>query len=72
MSRAFLCEVCHSDPMWRIDRRGDAVVSWACDDDVYTVLHNLQRDWEVTELVVRSSVKLSERAAVDTEEGAGA
>lgn len=64
MTYAFRCNVCDSDPVWRIDRRGDAVVGWACDDDLSTVLHNLQRDWEITELVVRNSVKLNEAVVV--------
>ncbi len=59
------CEVCGCDtPTWRVLRRGDAVVSWGCDDDIYAVLHRLQRAWEVTELVVTNSVKLRERNAV--------
>lgn len=61
MSYAFCCEVCDvSDPNWRITRRGDAVVSWACDEDLYTVCHRLQRDWEITELVVVNQTKLRE------------
>lgn len=60
MSPPFVCEVCHADPLWRLVRRGDAVVSWACDEDLYTVCHRLQRDWEVTELVITHSAKLRE------------
>lgn len=51
---AYCCGVCLSDPTWRIERRGDAVVSWACDDDLATECHNLRRDWERTELVISS------------------
>jgi hypothetical protein len=59
------CEVCGvSDPNWRVLRRGDAVVSWGCDDDVYTVLHNLQRDWEITELVVTNALKQREWVSI--------
>ena len=55
------CEVCGvPDPNWRVLRRGDAVVSWGCDDDVYAVLHRLQRDWEITELVVTNAAKQRE------------
>lgn len=64
MSRAFRCEVCDGDPTWRISRRVDAVVSWACDEDLYTVCHRLQRDWEVSELVVVSQTKLREWSEV--------
>ena len=54
MSYAFRCEVCAAMPLWRIERRGDAVVSWACMDGghLVTVLDRLQRSWEITELVV--------------------
>jgi hypothetical protein len=56
--------VCDGDPTWRISRRVDAVVSWACDEDLYTVCHRLQRDWEVSELVVVSQTKLREWSEV--------
>ena len=56
MSRAFRCgvEVCRElMPDWRIQRRGDAVVSWACDNHLARVCRELQREWEPrTELVV--------------------
>ncbi len=52
MSLAFRCGVCSRQPSWRLDRRGDAVVDWACDDHMVRVLWELQRTWE-TELVVR-------------------
>jgi hypothetical protein len=52
--------------MWRLDRRGDAVVSWACPADLSTVLDRLQRDWEVTEVVVRHSPKAREWAEIGT------
>lgn len=51
--RAYCCEVCDSDdPTWRITRRGDVVTSWACDTHLPVVCDRLQRDWEITELVV--------------------
>ena len=53
---AFCCAVCDSpDPTWRIVRRGDAVVSWACQDDLSTVCFGLQRDWEKTQLIVTTA-----------------
>lgn len=52
MSLAFRCEVCDGDPTWRLLRRGDAVVSWACPPHLSQVADGLQRDFEVTELVV--------------------
>ena len=54
------CEVCDLDPRWRLDRRGDAVVSWACDPHLAEVCHRLQRDSEITELVVTDVVKRQE------------
>lgn len=47
------CEVCAGNPNWRFDRKGDAVVSWACNDHLLEVLMNLQRDWEDTQITVR-------------------
>ena len=61
MGRAYACEVCDTDrPTWTVTRRGDAVVSWACDPHLAEVAHRLQRDWEVTELVVRLAPKVWE------------
>ena len=60
MSYAGLCQVCNSDPIWRVERRGDAAVSWACNDDLIFVCQDLQRDWEITELVVTNAVKIRE------------
>jgi hypothetical protein len=64
MSLAFHCEVCDGKPRWRLDRRGDAIVSWACDPHLATVCHRLQRDWEITELVISDSVKRREWVGV--------
>ena len=59
MSYAYCCEVCaDTNPRWRIERSGDAVVSWADDDHLAAVVSGLQRDGEVTELTVRDSRKL--------------
>jgi hypothetical protein len=54
VSYAYRCEICNAMPLWRIERRGDAVVTWACMDPghLVTVLDRLQRSWETTELVV--------------------
>lgn len=50
---AYRCQMCGHVPQWRLDRRGDAVVSWACADHLSDEIVNLQRDWENTEVVVR-------------------
>jgi hypothetical protein len=44
-------------------RRGDVVVSWACDDHLVIVCERLQRDFEVTELIVRDSRKARRQAS---------
>jgi hypothetical protein len=60
---AYCCEVCDvTDPHWHIMRRGDVVVSWACDAHLSRVCERLQRDREVTELTVTDSRKARERA----------
>jgi len=65
MAPVFCCEVCDDPkPQWRLDRRGDAVVSWACDGHLSVVCHRLQRYWEITEIVVSSSAKRREWAAI--------
>ena len=53
MGPAFRCEVCLHRPDWRLDRVGDAVVSWACDHDLAEVVRRMQRPGEVTQLVIR-------------------
>lgn len=60
MSFAFRCEICQVTPWWRIERRGDAVVSWACRDHLSGVAERLQRSWEVTEVVVTFSTTSTE------------
>lgn len=52
-SEAFRCEVCSAEPLWSLLRRGDAVVSWACAEHLSQTCERLQRDWEITELVVK-------------------
>lgn len=63
---AFLCEICDDAPKWRFDRRGDAVVSWACAEHFDAVADRLQRDWEITELVVSLSTKRREWTEIAT------
>lgn len=57
---AFRCHVCHVEPDWTVRRRGDAVVDWACPEHLAAVCAHLQRDSELTELVV-----VDHRKAVD-------
>lgn len=57
MRFAYRCEVCDDgQPAWRLDRCGDAVVSWACVRHLSEVCENMQRDHETTELVVKRAV----------------
>lgn len=49
---AFKCQQCGGDSTWRILRRGDAAVSWACTVHLSDECWLLQRDFETTELVV--------------------
>ncbi len=54
---AYCCEVCGTNtPTWRLDRRGDAVVTWACNLDLAEVCRRLQRPRERTEVVVRKAI----------------
>lgn len=54
MSLAYRCEVCDAGgPRWVIERRGDAVITWACDAHLAEVCLALQRAWERTGLAVR-------------------
>jgi hypothetical protein len=65
VSRAYCCEVCDAaDPHWSVTRRGDVVTTWACDDHLAQAAEGLQRDHEVTELVVRDSRKAREWAGI--------
>lgn len=52
MGGAFRCEVCGTEPRWRVERIGDAVVTWACILDLAEVCRRLQRDGELTTLMV--------------------
>lgn len=65
MSRAYCCEICDADgPHWRVERWGDAVVTWACDAHLAGVCKRLQRDHEVTKLSVQDARKLREWADI--------
>jgi hypothetical protein len=62
---AYHCGICGCGaPTWTVTRRGDAAVSWACDAHLAATAHRLQRDWEVTELVVRLRPKAVEWAEI--------
>ena len=64
MSYVDRCEVCDGEPMWNITRRGDVVTSWACGPHLSGVCDAMQRDFEVTELVVVHFAKRHEIAAL--------
>lgn len=64
MSYAYRCEVCDGDPLWTITREGDVVVSWVCAADLSTVCERLQRDHEVTRLIVKHYAKSLEHAEI--------
>lgn len=52
MSLNNACHVCDGEYTWRIERYGDAVVSWACNEHLGAACEELQRKWETTRLVV--------------------
>jgi hypothetical protein len=55
--RAFECLRCTArEFLWRVERIGDAAVSWACTQHLGAVVAAMQRTGEVTELVVRRSL----------------
>lgn len=65
MSRCGCCEVCDgTDPRWNLVRRGDVVTSWACDGHLAQVADGMQRDSEVTELIVTDCRKAREWAGI--------
>jgi hypothetical protein len=65
MSHAFCCATCAgTEPHWRIERSGDAVVSWACDAHLAAVCDGMQRDFEISQLVVTDSRKRREWAGI--------
>jgi hypothetical protein len=65
VSRTYCCEVCdESGVRWNLTRRGDVVTTWACDAHLAVAADRLQRDHEVTELVVRDTRKAQEWAGI--------
>lgn len=62
---AFKCGECDGDPSWRITRIGDVAVTWACDAHLAIECHRMQRDWEITELSIKSSPKLRETVEIN-------
>lgn len=64
MSYAYRCEICNEHPQWSLLRRGDVVVSWACDAHLSKVCVRLQRDFEVTQLIVKDFNKAVEWAKI--------
>jgi hypothetical protein len=65
VSLANCCEVCDdADPHWNVTRVGDVVTTWACDAHLAQAVGGLQRDHEVTELVVRDFRKEREWAGI--------
>ena len=65
MSYAWRCGQCDGEPEWEINRQGDAVVSWACSPHLAAECDRLQRDSEVTRLVVVHWAKLREVAEIN-------
>lgn len=62
---AFRCGECDGgEVLWSILRVGDAVVSWACNQHFSEVALDLQRDHEVTELIVTYRPKALEWAEI--------
>jgi hypothetical protein len=64
MSLAHRCEICDGPAKWQAIRRGDVVMSWACVTHLDAVCEGLQRDFEVTELVVTLFPKAVEWAQI--------
>ena len=55
---AFHCGTCDANPQWRLLRRGDAVVSWACSDHLENEIQYLQRlSTFPTEIVVTPAAR---------------
>jgi len=58
MSPAQHCRVCASSPTWTIKRIGDGAWSWSCPDHLSPVCAMMQRDGELTQLIVTLARKL--------------
>lgn len=59
---AYRCLICGNEPLWSITRRGDVAMTWADPEHLSAVCERLQRDHEVTELVVKLMPKAHEWA----------
>ena len=65
MTFTVCCTICGTDdPRWSLLRVNDSVVSWACDgfNHLSLAAASLQRDGEITELVVRDRRKVQPNA----------
>lgn len=51
---ACCCEACGASYDWQVERKGDAERTWACSVHLHQVCVAMQRDWEITVLVVRA------------------
>ncbi len=59
------CAECDHAAFWTIARKGDAAISWSCSDHFSTVALHMQRDHEITELVVKHTSKSLEWAEIN-------
>lgn len=64
MSLAYRCEICEDEPEWVLERRGDAVITWACGTDLNEVMRNLQRHWERTQVTVSRAGQVAARSLI--------
>lgn len=60
---AFLCEVCHDQPWWRIER-ADAAVSWACSADLSSVCMRMLRPGRDDRLSIMETVPVVDAAPI--------
>lgn len=60
VSYARLCQICDGEARWYLLRRGDAQVSWGCNEHLAQVCESMQRERERTEVIVWKAVVLSE------------
>lgn len=61
MSPTRQCEICDAAPRWTI-RRTDGAMAWSCARHVSKVCEGLQRDWEMTEVVLTDYQRAIKRA----------
>jgi len=64
VSNAYRCEVCDAEPLWTIVRVGDVVSTWACGEHMSDICLRLQRDREITKLLVWHAPKAHEWAEI--------